>query len=172
MHSPRKVKPIVSSYKKGTAPEKNNKQTSVWSHKKGTVPENQIVSSHKTGTAPSQADCSVISQERDRSFKEKSCCVISQTKGPFLKTDKDPNQNCRNRSQKCEWISGTLSQHVAWLCDSRFLSQEVLYHPKRGQAVLSKDLETFFLLPWRLDPSCTMGDDPRQARSCSSEFCP
>ena len=57
MHSPRKVEPIVSS--------------------------------HKKGTAPSQTDCCVISQERDCS----------------LKTNKDPEQNCHNRSQNA---SGSL----------------------------------------------------------------
>ena len=70
------------------------------------------MSSHMTGTAPSQADCCVISQERDRSLKRKSCCVISQRKGLLLKTEKDPNQNCRNRSQNA---SGSLDLcHNMW----------------------------------------------------------
>ena len=70
------------------------------------------MSSHKTGTAPSQAGCCVISQERDRSLKRKSCCVISQRKGLLLKTDKDPNKNCRNRSQHA---SGSLEPcHNMW----------------------------------------------------------
>ena len=47
---------------------------------------------------------------------------------------------------RCEWNSGTLSQHVAWLCDSRFLSQGVLY-PKRGQAVLKRILKHFAYCP-------------------------
>ena len=37
-----------------------------------------------------------------------------------------------------------MSQHVAWLCDSRFLSQRVLYLPKRGQAVLLKGYSNIF----------------------------
>ena len=132
---------------------KNNKQTSVWSHKKGTVPEKQIVSSHKTGTAPSQADCSVISQDRNRSKPSRLQCHLTR-KGPLLQkkkllchlTNKGTAPQNRQRPQsklsqqitECEWISGTLSQHVAWLCDSRFSSQGVLYHPKRGQAELKK----------------------------------
>ena len=55
------------------------------------------MSSHKKGIAPSQTDCCVISQERD--------CSLKQTK--------DPNQNCRNRSQNG---SGSLEEacHNMW----------------------------------------------------------
>ena len=141
---------ILSSHKKGYW---KNKQTSVRSHRNGTVPEKTIMSSHKKGTAPNQPDCCVISQERSLNRQR-------------------PQTKLSQQIAKCEWISGILSQHVAWLCDARFLSQGVLYLAKRGQAVLKKDIQTFFSLPWRLDPFCTMGDDPRQARSCSSEFCP
>ena len=64
MHSPRKVKPILLSHKKGTAPEKTSKHLSdltgigpllkkqiMSSHKKGTAPNQTAVSSHKKGTA-------------------------------------------------------------------------------------------------------------------------
>ena len=75
IHSPRKVKPIVSS------------------HKKGTVPEKQIVSSHKKG------------------LKNKLNHLTR--KGPLLKkTNKDPDQNCLNRSQNA---SGSLEPcHNMW----------------------------------------------------------
>ena len=58
------------------------------------------MSSHKKGTAPSQTDCCVISQERDRSLKKQTvvsshkkgtapsqtdCCVISQERDRSLK---------------------------------------------------------------------------------------
>ena len=68
MHSLGKMKPLVSSHKKGTAPEKT--------------------------TSKHLSDLT--------------------RKGPLLqKTNEDPNQNCRNRSQNASG-SGTLSQHVAW----------------------------------------------------------
>ena len=107
VHSPRKVKPIVSSHKKGTAPEKQ--QTTICqSHKKGTVPEKQIVSSHQKGTAPNQTDWCVISQERDR----------------FLKHRQRPQSKLSQQITNCGWISGKPCHNMwAWLCDSRFLSQ-------------------------------------------------
>ena len=117
MHSPRKVKPIVSSHKKATAPEKTT-------------------SKH----------LSDLTRKRPL-LKKTNCCVISQERECSLKTDKDPNQNCPQQITKCEWISGTLSQQVAWLCDSRFLSQGVLYHPKRGQAVLQRIFKHFSYCP-------------------------
>ena len=94
MHRPRKVKPIVSSHKKGTAPEKK------------------------------QANICLLSQERDRSKSNRLLCHLTR-QGLLLKTDTDPNQKLSQQITKCEWISGTLSQHVAWLCDSRFLSHGV-----------------------------------------------
>ena len=160
---------ILSSHKKGTAPGKIGKHLSDLTGM-GPFLKKQM-SSLKKGTAPNQTDCCVISQERDRSLKNKLLCHLTR-KGPLLKNKQRPQSKLSQKITQCEWISGTLSQHVAWLCDSRFLSQGVLYHPKRGQAVLQKDIQTFFLLPWRLEPFCTIGDDPRQARSCSSEFCP
>ena len=104
-----------------------NKQTSVRSHRNGTVPE-------KTNY--------VISQEMDCSKPNRLLCHLTR-KGPLLKQTKTPTK-LSQQITKCEWISGTLSQHVAWLCDSRFLSQGFLYHPKRGQAVLLKDIQSFF----------------------------
>ena len=69
------------------------------------------MSSHKKGTAPSQTDCCVISQERDRSLK-KQTVVSSHKKGTAPETDKDPKQNCRNRSQNA---SGSLEPcHNMW----------------------------------------------------------
>ena len=59
MHSPRKVKPILSS--------------------------------HKKRTAPSQTDCCVISQERERSFQNKLLCHLTR-KGLILKQTKTPNK--------------------------------------------------------------------------------
>ena len=104
MHSPRKVKPILSSHKKGTAPEKTSKHLSDLTRKGPLLKKQTVVSS---------------SQERD--------CSLNRQR---------PQTKLSQQVTKCEWISGTLSQHVACLCDSRFLSQGVLYHPKRGQAVL------------------------------------
>ena len=99
---------ILSSHKKGAAPGKN-KQTSVRSHRNGTVPE-KTMSSHKKGTAPNQTDCRVISQERDRSLKNKLLCHLTR-KGLLLKQTKTPTK-LSQQITKCEWISGTLSQHV------------------------------------------------------------
>ena len=145
---------ILSSHKKGTAPGKN-KQTSVRSHRNGTVPEKQIMSSHKKGTAPNQTDCCVISQERD--------CSLNRQR---------PAQNCCNRSQNA---SGSLEPcHNMWhgLATRDSFRRGFCISPSVVKQCFKKDIQTFFLLPWRLDPFCTMGDDPRQARSCSSEFCP
>ena len=128
------------------------------------------MSSHKKGTAPSQTDCCVISQERTAPEKT-NCCVISQERDCSLNRQR-PQTKLSQQITKCEWISGTLSQHVAWLCDSRFLAQGFCITPSVVKQCFKKDIQTFFLLPWRLDPFCTMGDDPRQARSYSSEFCP
>ena len=124
---------ILSSHKKGTAPGKLSKHLSDLTGM-GPFRKKQIVSSHKKGTAPNQTDCCVISQERDRSLKNKLLCHLTR-KGLLFKQTKTPTK-LSQQITKCEWISGTLSQHVAWLCDSRFLSQGVLYPPKRGQAVL------------------------------------
>ena len=68
-------------------------------------------------------------------LEKANCCVISQERDCSLNRQR-PQTQLSQQITKCEWISGTLSQHVAWLCDSRFLSQAVLYLPKRGQAVL------------------------------------
>ena len=111
-HSPRKVKPIVSSHKKGTAPDKQM----------------------------------YISQEKDRSKPNRLLCHLTR-KGPLLQNKQRPQSKLSQQITKCVWISGTLSQHVAWLCDSRFLSQGILYHRKRGQAVLQKDIQTFSYCP-------------------------
>ena len=70
------------------------------------------------GTAPNHTDCCVISQEGDRSLKNKLLCHLTR-KGLLLKQTKTPTK-LSQQITKCEWISGTLSQHVAWLCDSRF----------------------------------------------------
>ena len=52
-----------------------------------------------------ERDCCVISQERDRTLRNKLLCHLTR-KGPLLeKTTKDPNQNCRNRTQNA---SGSL----------------------------------------------------------------
>ena len=51
MHSPRKVKHIVSSHKKGTALETTSNRLSVLT-RKGPFLKKQIVSSHKKGTVP------------------------------------------------------------------------------------------------------------------------
>ena len=117
----------------------------------------------------SETNC-VISQERGRS-KPNRLLGHPTRKGLFLKTNKNANQNCRNRTQNA---SGSLEPcHNMWHgFTTRDSYRRILYHTKRGQAVLYKDIQAFCLLPWRLDPFCTMGDDPRQARSCSSEFCP
>ena len=79
MHSPRKVEPIVSSHKKGSAPEKTRK-----------------LLSDLTRKGP---------------FLKNKLCHLTR-KGPLLKTDKDPNQNRRNRSQNA---SGSLEPcHNMW----------------------------------------------------------
>ena len=92
---------------------KNNKQPSVESDKKGTVPEKQIVSFHKKRTAPNQTNCCITSQESDRSLKNKLLYHLTRKgpllknklnhltrKGPLLKKKtKTPIKSCLNRSQ-------------------------------------------------------------------------
>ena len=98
MHSPRKVKPIVSSHKKGTAPEKTT---------------SKHLSSVKL--------CHLTRQE-PLLKKKKLLCHLTN-KGTAPQNRQRPQSKLSQQITKCEWISGPLSQHVAWLCDSRFLSQ-------------------------------------------------
>ena len=97
MHSLGKMKPLVSSHKKGTAPEKTTSK----------------LLSDLTRKRPflKKTNC-VISEERDRSKPNRLLCHFTR-KGPLLqKTNKDPNQNCRNRSQNA---SGSLEPcHSMW----------------------------------------------------------
>ena len=132
-----------------TAPGKN-KQTSVRSHRNGTVPEKQIGSSHKKGTAPKQTDCCVISQERDRSLKTKLLCHLTR-KGLLLKQTKTPTK-LSQQITKCEWISGTLSQHVAWFCDSRFFSQGGSVSPQAWSSSALKGYSNIFLIALETRP--------------------
>ena len=75
-----------------------NKQTSVRSHRDGTVPA-KTMSSHKKGTAPNRTDCCVISQERDRSLKNKLLCHLTR-KGLLLKQIKTPTKLSQQITKK------------------------------------------------------------------------
>ena len=72
-------------------------------------------SSHKKGTAPEKTSSKHLSDlTRKGPFlkKKKKNCAISQERDCSLKTNKDPNQNCRNRSQNA---SGSLEPcHNMW----------------------------------------------------------
>ena len=151
MHSPRKVKPIVSSHKKRTAPKKTTSKHLSDLTTKGPFPKNKLsdltrkgplqakqtaVSSHKKGTAPSKTNCGVISLERDSSLKNKQ----------------RPQSKLSQQITKCEWIFGTLSQHVAWLCDSRFLSQGGSVSPQAWSISALKGYSNIFLIALETRP--------------------
>ena len=105
-------------------------------------------------------------------FLKKQTVMSSHKKGTAPRTNKDPKQNCRNRSQNA---SGSLEPcHNMWhgFATRDSYRKGFCFTPSVVKQCFEKDIQTFFLLPWRLDPFCTMGDDPRQARSYSSEFCP
>ena len=107
---------ILSSHKKGTAPGKKSNHLSDLTRMGPFL--KKTMSSHKKGTAPNQTDCCVTSQERDHSLKNKLLCHLTR-KELLLKQTQTPTKFSQQIT-KCEWISGTLSQHVAWLCDSGF----------------------------------------------------
>ena len=127
-----------------------------------------IVSSHKKGTAPSQTDCCVISQERDRSFKKKQTAVSFHKKGTAPQNRQRPQSKLSQQITKCE--------HLVTTCGMALQLEIVMARssvsPQAWSSSALKGFSNIFLLPWKLDPFCTMGDDPREARSCSSEFCP
>ena len=159
----------MSSHKKGTAPGKK-KQTSFRSHRNGTVPEKtNVISQERDCSKPNRLLCHLT--RKGPLLKKTNCCVISQERD-CLSNRQRPKQNCRNRSQNA---SGSLEPcHNMWHGFATRDSDRRVFciSPSVVKQCFKKDIQTFFLLPWRLDPFCTMGDDPRQARSCSSEFCP
>ena len=69
-------------------------------------------------------------------------------KGLLLKNEQRPQSKLSQQITKCEWISGTLSQHVAWLCDSRFLSQGGSVSPQAwSSSALKRILKHFSYCP-------------------------
>ena len=80
---------ILSSHKKGTAPGKNE-QTSVRSHRNGTVPENTM-SSHKKGTAPKLNRLLCHLTRKGPLLKNRLLCHLTR-EGLLLKQIKTPNK--------------------------------------------------------------------------------
>ena len=80
---------ILSSHKKGTAPGKNE-QTSVRSHRNGTVPEN-TKSSHKKGTAPKPNRLLCHLTRKGPLLKNRLLC--HHKRGTASQTVKDSNKN-------------------------------------------------------------------------------
>ena len=167
MRSPRKVKSILSSHKKGTAPEKTSKHLSDLT-RMGLFLKNKLC--HLTRKGPLLAkQTAVSSHKKGPLFKNKLLChrtrkglLLEQTKTPnkIVATDHKMRVDLWNLVTTCGMalrleilIAGCSVSHQAWSCSAL------------------KGYSNIFLLPWRLDALCTMGDDPRQARSYSSEFC-
>ena len=92
------------------------------------------MSSHKKGTAPSQTNCCVISQERDCSLKNKDLNKI-------VATDHKMRVGLWNLVTTCG-MALRLEILIAW----------VLYHPKRGQAMLKKKYSNIFLIALETRP--------------------
>ena len=126
MHSPRKVKPIVSSHKKGPLLKKSSRHLSDLTRKG---------------------------------------LLLKQTKTPnkIVATDHKMRVDLWNLVTTCG---------VALRLEILIAGGSVLHQAWSSSAFFLKDIQTLFLLPWRLDPFCTVLDDTTQARSRSSEFGP
>ena len=167
----RKVKPFCHLTRKGTAPGKKTSNTSVRSHRDGTVlVKNNVISQERDCSKSNRLLCHLT--RKGPLLKNKLLCHLTR-KGLLLKQIKTPAKMSQQIT-KYGWISGTLSQHVAWPLRLEILiAGGLCISPSVVKQCLKRDILTYFLLPWRLDPFCTVGDNPRQARSCSfGGFCP
>ena len=104
-------------------------------------------SSHKKGTAPEKTSSKHLSDlTRKGLFLKKKLCHLTR-KGLLLKNKQRPQSKLSQQITKCEWISGTLSQHVAWLCGSRFLSQGFCITPSVVKQCFKRIFEHFSYCP-------------------------
>ena len=128
-----RVKPFCYLTRKGPLLEKISKHLSDLT---GTGPflKKQIMSSHKKRTVPSQTDCCVISQERNRPLKNKLSCHLTR-KGLLLKQTKTPNKIVAT-DHKMRVDLWNLVTTCGMALRLEILIASVLYLPKRGQAVL------------------------------------
>ena len=91
-------------------------------------------------------------------------------KRPLLKNKQRHQSKLSQQITKCVWISGTLSQHVAWLCDSR-ISSHLSYCPGDSTRsvlwVMIQDKPGRVLRSFVLDHSWTsFNQRPSDSRNC------
>ena len=112
------------------------------------------VSSHKKVTAPL-----------------KQTVLSSHKKGTASQTDKDLNKIvATDHKMRVDLWNLVTTCGMALRLEILIVGGSV--SPQAWSSSALKGYSNIFLLPWRLDPFCTVGDNPRQARSYSSEFCP
>ena len=107
-------------------------------------------------TRKDRSEKCVISQDRDRSLNQ------TETPVTIVATEHKMRVDLWNFVTTC----GMALRLEILIAGSSVSHQAVVMQCCKG---IFKHFS--YCLGWRLDPFCTLGDDPRQARSCSSEFC-
>ena len=98
---------------------------------------------------------------------KKQTVVSSHKKGTASQTDKDPNKIvATDHKIRVDLWNLVTTCGMALRLEILIAGGSVSHQAWSSSAL--KGYSNIFLLPWRLDSFCTVGDNPRQARSCSS----